>query len=43
MGTTIKVSDRVKADLDEIKDVEEHTSYDSVIRTLVAAYECDDE
>jgi len=32
---TIAVSDWVKDKLDEIKDREQHTSLDSVIRTLI--------
>lgn len=39
MPTTIQVSDTVKESLDEIKQREEHTSYDSVIRTLVREYD----
>jgi len=31
----INVSDYVKKKLDQIKDEEQHTSYDSVIRTLL--------
>lgn len=36
---TIDVSEYVKAELDRIKDVEEHRSYDSAIRSLVGNYE----
>lgn len=39
MATTIQVSDYVKADLDELREREEHQSYDSVIRTLLTAYD----
>lgn len=39
MATTIQVSDDVKETLDSIKKREEHTSYDSVIRTLVREYD----
>lgn len=36
---TIEVSEYVKAELDRIRDAEEHKSYDSVIRALVGTYE----
>lgn len=39
MATTIQVSDAVKERLDAIKDAEGHTSYDSVVRTLLGAYD----
>lgn len=39
MGTTIGVSDHVKTELDRIKEAEEHTSYDSVVRTLLKEYD----
>ena len=32
---TIKVHDWTKEELDEIKEQEEHSSYDSVIKTLL--------
>lgn len=36
---TVDISEFVKAELDRIKDAEEHRSYDSVIRTLLREYE----
>lgn len=39
MTTTIQVTDFTKAELDRIKDAEEHTSYDSVVRSLVGNYQ----
>lgn len=35
MPSTVQVSDAVKSELDAIKERDEHTSYDSVIRTLL--------
>jgi predicted CopG family antitoxin len=35
----LKVSDAVYDDLDELKDEEGHTSFDSVIRTLLLHYQ----
>jgi predicted CopG family antitoxin len=32
---TISVSKYVKGELDELKEIEEHRSYDSVIRSLI--------
>ncbi|RKS82548.1 hypothetical protein BDK61_1857 [Haloarcula quadrata] len=34
----LKVSDTVYDDLDELKDEEDHTSFDSVLRTLLLHY-----
>jgi predicted CopG family antitoxin len=34
----LKVSDSVYDDLDELKDEEGHTSFDSVLRTLLLHY-----
>ena len=34
----LKVSDAVYDDLDELKDEEGHTSFDSVLRTLLLHY-----
>jgi len=39
--TTIQVSGHVKAELDELKEQEEHTSYDSVHRALLHDYNND--
>lgn len=36
---TVAVSETVKEELETIKDDEEHTSYDSVIRVLLSEYE----
>lgn len=36
---TIDVSEYVKTELDEIMHDEEHKSYDSVLRTVVGAYD----
>jgi len=36
---TVQVSDHVKHQLDELKQAEEHTSYDSAIRVLLENYE----
>lgn len=36
MPTTIQVSDHVKAQLDEIKERNGHTSMDSVVRFLIS-------
>lgn len=36
---TIHVTETVKQRLDEIKECEDHTSYDSVIRTLAQEHE----
>lgn len=36
---TIQVSEYVKEELDDIKEMEEHTSYDSVVRSLLGNYE----
>jgi len=35
-STTIQVSRQVKSQLDEVKDRNGHTTYDSVIRSLLA-------
>lgn len=35
----ITVSEHVKSELDGIKESEEHTSYDSVVRVLLGNYE----
>lgn len=35
----IDVSEYVKTELDEIKEEQEHKSYDSVLRTVLGAYE----
>jgi len=44
MPSTVQVSDSVKDELDTIKERDEHTSYDSVIRTLLLrSGELDDE
>ena len=42
MPTTIQVSDYVKEKLDEVKEVEEHTSMDSTVRALLQEYEIDE-
>ncbi|GEM_PF-2189581 len=34
----LKVSDTVYNDLDELKEEEDHTSFDSVLRTLILHY-----
>jgi predicted CopG family antitoxin len=34
----LKVSDTVYGDLDELKDEEDHMSFDSVLRTLLLHY-----
>lgn len=34
----IEVSEYVKHELDGLKDIEEHKSYDSAVRTLLGAY-----
>ena len=34
----VPVSEYVKSELDDIKEREDHTSYDSVIRTLLGEY-----
>lgn len=39
MPTNIEVSDHVHEELKRIRDEEQHTSYDSVIRTLLGNYE----
>lgn len=39
MATTIQVSDSVKARLDALKEREEHTSYDSLLRVMLEDYE----
>lgn len=39
---TIGVSEHVKERLEDIKDGEQHTSFDSVIRTLLHEYDADD-
>jgi len=39
MGTTVYVSDPTKEALDELKEREQHTSYDSAIRALLHAYD----
>lgn len=36
---TIEVSGYVKEELDEIRDDEEHKSYDSVVRALLGVYD----
>jgi len=38
---TIGVSGYVKRQLDELKEAEEHRSYDSAIRTLLSDYDGD--
>ena len=38
MTKQLKVSDTVYDDLDELKDEEGHTSFDSVLRTLLFHY-----
>ena len=38
MTKQLKVSDAVYDDLDELKDEEGHTSFDSVLRTLLLHY-----
>lgn len=38
MTTNIKVSDWTKEHLDKFKKVEQHTSLDSVIRSLIERY-----
>ena len=38
---TVKVSDHVKNQLEEIKNKEGHSSYDSAIRVMLMAYEVD--
>lgn len=35
----IDVSEYVKNELDDVKDAEEHKSYDSAIRALLAEYD----
>lgn len=39
MATTIQVSDSVKSRLDALKEREEHTSYDSLLRVMLEEYE----
>lgn len=34
----IEVSEYVKSELDDLKEREEHKSYDSAVRTLLGAY-----
>jgi len=41
--TQVKLSEYVKDELDRIKEVEDHTTYDSVVRSLINAYDIDDE
>lgn len=41
--TQVKLSVYVKRELDRIKDAEDHTTYDSVVRALISSYEVDDE
>ena len=36
MSVLVRVSDKVKGELEAIKEEEEHTSFDSVIRTLLS-------
>lgn len=36
---TINVTEYTKDELDRIKDAEQHTSYDSVVRALVGNYQ----
>lgn len=36
---TVPVSDYVKEELGELKDKEEHTSYDSLMRSMIRDYE----
>lgn len=36
---TVELSEHVKSELDRIKEDEQHTSYDSVVRTLLGNYE----
>lgn len=38
----IKISEVVKSDLDEIKEEEQHTSYDSTLRALILEYKEDE-
>ncbi|WP_165857847.1 hypothetical protein [Halonotius pteroides] len=38
MTKQLKISDSVYDDPDELKDEEEHTSFDSVLRTLLLHY-----
>jgi len=40
---TIDVSSHVKSRLDELKEAEQHRSYDSVVRGLLDSYEVDNE
>jgi len=39
----VKLSHYVKDRLEDIKDSEDHTSYDSVVRSLLQHYEQDNE
>lgn len=41
--TQVKLSKYVKDELDRIKELEDHTTYDSVVRSLINAYDIDDE
>ena len=41
--TQVKLSGYVKDELDRIKELEDHTTYDSVVRSLINAYDIDDE
>lgn len=36
---TIHISDHVKEELDDLKEREEHTSFDSLLRQLLAEYD----
>jgi hypothetical protein len=36
---TVKIKDWTKEELDDIKEEEEHSSYDSVIKSLIKEYE----
>ena len=39
MSVLVRVSDKVKGELEALKEEEEHTSFDSVIRTLLSERE----
>lgn len=39
--TQVKLSAYVKGELDRIKEAEDHTTYDSVVRSLISNYEVD--
>jgi len=38
---TVPVSDHVKERLGQLKDAEEHTSYDSLVRSMLKDYDSD--